>query len=263
MITDREIEKEEAARQFNAARDRLNEHVKAKKLTEALGASAPPKRHPVDFLYHLLNWNFIRDMARNAKYANDKYGSVEQYTDGDLTGEKSPMNHIQEHFRQYMCGEAHDKFASPAFHLVAIAYNAMMEYWYFHKRGRIRTPVNVPGDGRRWDCYTPLRSHFTPLTNAAQDTSGAKIVGRVFTPEEKQKLAGYSQNITDAEINRIIGSGRRAVLEVQGQNLYVVHPDQRDEVMREMLTADRSPSEEDLKFRSIHDQIEKGASRVR
>ena len=93
------------------------------------------KRQQVDFQYHRLNWNFLRLMAQIADYAANKYGSVEQYADSRLIGEKSPLNHIPEHLRQYMAREPHDKFGDIKFHLAAVAYNAMMEYWYYEHGG--------------------------------------------------------------------------------------------------------------------------------
>ena len=98
-------------------------------------SSKTAKRQPVDFQYHRLNWNFIKLMAQIADYAANKYGSVEQYTDSRLEGEKSPLNHMAEHMRQYIAREPHDKFTDIRFHLAAIAYNAMMEMWYLDHGG--------------------------------------------------------------------------------------------------------------------------------
>ena len=94
------------------------------------------ERVPVDYAYNSLNWDFLKDMARVAAYAAKKYGSAEQYADGVLTGDADPINHIAEHLRQFMSGEPHDRFGTPQdpareFHLAAIAYNAMMAYFYF------------------------------------------------------------------------------------------------------------------------------------
>ena len=94
------------------------------------------KREPVDYLYSGLNWNFIKAMARIARYATEKYGSAEQYADSEFTGEKSPINHIPEHLRSYWAAEGHDHFGEdPSWHLVAIAYNCMMEFLYASRRG--------------------------------------------------------------------------------------------------------------------------------
>lgn len=93
------------------------------------------RRHSVDFLYHLLNWDFIKDMARIAAYAHAKYGSVQQYTDSRLSGDKSPVNHMIEHIRMYQCEEKHDHFGTVEMQLAAVAYNAMMEYYYYKVYG--------------------------------------------------------------------------------------------------------------------------------
>lgn len=93
------------------------------------------KRVPVTYQYHRLNWHFIKLLAEIAHYADAKYGQTEQYTGARLVGEKSPLNHIAEHMRAYMAQEPHDHFTDPAYHLAAIAYNAMMEYFYLESGG--------------------------------------------------------------------------------------------------------------------------------
>ncbi len=100
---------------------------------EPAAAAAPPqaKRVPVDYLYAKLNWDFIKMMAQIAQYAEGKYGAAEQYTESRLVGEKAPMNHVFEHARQYLVGEPHDRFGTVGFQLASIAYNAMMEYFYY------------------------------------------------------------------------------------------------------------------------------------
>lgn len=74
-------------------------------------------------------------MAEIAHYADGKYGSVEQYTDGRLEGDKSPLNHIADHLRQYVTQRRHDKFGDLSHQLAAIAYNAMMEFYYLQHGG--------------------------------------------------------------------------------------------------------------------------------
>jgi len=98
------------------------------------------KREEVGFKFQFLNWDFLRDMARICKYAEEKYGSTDQYCDGPLEGDKAPTNHICDHLADYLTGKPHDKFGDRRFHLVAIAYNAMMEYFYL-SRG-MEEPLN-------------------------------------------------------------------------------------------------------------------------
>lgn len=92
-------------------------------------------RQPVSFDYQGLNWDFIKLKAEIAAYAKQKYGSVEQYAEVYPVGEQSPMNHIAEHMRQYLAREPHDKFGTLKHHLAAIAYNAMMEFYYLEHGG--------------------------------------------------------------------------------------------------------------------------------
>lgn len=99
------------------------------------------QRNPVNYLYHLLNWDFIKMMAEIANYADQKYGSAEQYREPRLERDKSPLNHIPEHFREYVTGSSHDKFEDPRYHLAAIAYNAMMEYYYHTRYGQFISPL--------------------------------------------------------------------------------------------------------------------------
>jgi hypothetical protein len=94
-------------------------------------SNTEPVRQSVDFRFESLNWDFIMLMAKIASYAGEKYGTPEQYTKGRLEGEKSPVNHMVAHIRQYVRGDLHDYFGTREAQLAAIAYNAMMEYYYF------------------------------------------------------------------------------------------------------------------------------------
>jgi hypothetical protein len=92
-------------------------------------------RVKVNFDYEGLNWNFIKLLAEIAAYARPKYGSIEQYADIYPKDDQSPINHIAEHMRQYMARELHDKFGDLKHQLAAIAYNAMMEFYYLEHGG--------------------------------------------------------------------------------------------------------------------------------
>ena len=110
--------------------------------------SGEAKRVPVDFRYDALNPAFLKWMARIGSYAADKYGSWEQYRETRLVGEKSPVNHMYEHLRQYQVGEPHDHFDGDVrWHLVAVAYNAMMEFYYCTRWGHPEHPLEVPNPG--------------------------------------------------------------------------------------------------------------------
>jgi dATP/dGTP diphosphohydrolase len=107
-----------------------------------------PKRDPVDYRYDAVNPDFLKMLARIGAYASEKYGTWEKYTGGRLVGEKSPVNHIQEHLRQFIRGEPYDHFDGDVrWHLAAIAYNAMMEFYYVTRWGHLKHPLTVEPPG--------------------------------------------------------------------------------------------------------------------
>jgi hypothetical protein len=100
------------------------------------------KRVPVDFRYDCINPEFLKMLAEIGHYASAKYGSWQQYASARLVGDKSPVNHIFEHLRQYQMNEPYDHFEGDVGrHLAAIAYNAMMEWHYLKKFGPLVHPL--------------------------------------------------------------------------------------------------------------------------
>ena len=100
-------------------------------------------RVPVDYRYDAVNPNFLKGLAMIGAYASEKYGSFEQYTGARLEGEKSPVNHIYEHLRRFQMQEDYEHFdGHPRWHLVAIAYNCMMEFFYVTKHGLAKHPLD-------------------------------------------------------------------------------------------------------------------------
>lgn len=99
------------------------------------------KRVPVNYLWSKLNWDFLKLLAEIAQYAEEKYGSAEQYMNARLTGEKDPINHAYEHLRKYQAGEPHDKFGDVKYHLAAAAYNIMMAAAAEARWGFVPNPV--------------------------------------------------------------------------------------------------------------------------
>lgn len=98
--------------------------------------SNQPKRVPVTYRYDAILPDFLKRLAMIGHYANEKYGSWDQYMTARLEGDKDPLNHIYEHLRQYQMGEAYDHFDGDLrWHLVAVAYNAMMSFFYHGKYG--------------------------------------------------------------------------------------------------------------------------------
>jgi hypothetical protein len=107
------------------------------------------KRVPVDFRYDAVNPDFLLALAKIGSYASEKYGSWSQYTGARLLGDKDPVNHIYEHLRQYQMNEGYDHFDGDVrWHLVAVAYNAMMSFWYHSKWGALRHPLDLKEDSK-------------------------------------------------------------------------------------------------------------------
>ncbi len=100
------------------------------------------KREYVAFNYNGLEADFLHAMAEITSYADVKYeafGGSENYKKSRLSGPHSPINHIYGHLKAYRLGQAYDHFDGEAKrHLVAIAYNAMMEYYYVTEEAKQR-----------------------------------------------------------------------------------------------------------------------------
>jgi hypothetical protein len=123
-------------------------HVVKKRTREERDLATPEagtvKRAPVDFDYDCINPTFLHWMAKIGPYAAAKYGSWHQYLGARLVGGKSPVNHISGHLKAYKLGEPYDHFDGDLrWHLVAIAYNCMMEFFYHSKWGHIPHPTKV------------------------------------------------------------------------------------------------------------------------
>lgn len=109
-------------------------------------AAAAIKRSPVDYRYDAVHPEFLKFLAKIGAYADKKYDSWDQYLASRLEGDKAPLNHVYEHLRQYVMGEPHDHFGSDLrWHLAAVAYNAMMEF-YYHTRFGWRPHPSAPAE---------------------------------------------------------------------------------------------------------------------
>jgi len=90
-----------------------------------------------DVRYDILTPEFLEAMAKIAHYGAVKYGDF-NWQISRLTGNKGPVNHILKHIMSYQRGEAYDHSelgTGKEWHLAAIAFNAMMEfYWAIQER---------------------------------------------------------------------------------------------------------------------------------
>jgi hypothetical protein len=87
-----------------------------------------------------LNAKFLQAMNDIGRYGNEKYGK-ESFHYRQKTGDRSRgvlarakpdaiAAHAREHFEMYMRGELHDHFNTRKHQLAAVAFNAMMEFYF-------------------------------------------------------------------------------------------------------------------------------------
>lgn len=89
-------------------------------------------RDPVTYRYDVLLPSFLRMMARIGAFGAQKYGDL-NWQKSRLAGDKGPVNHIMAHLTAYILREPYDHpevGTDRKIHLAAIAFNAMMEFWY-------------------------------------------------------------------------------------------------------------------------------------
>lgn len=89
-------------------------------------------RDPQNLRYDILDSEFLDFMAKIADYGAKKYGEFNWHK-SRLTGDKSPINHIMKHISKYRQHQFYDHVEiglDPKIHLAAIAFNAMMEFFY-------------------------------------------------------------------------------------------------------------------------------------
>jgi hypothetical protein len=94
--------------------------------------SQEAKRDPVGYRFDILIPSFIEAMAKIADYGAKKYGDL-NWQKSRLSGANGPPNHMLMHLNQYMCEEDYDHTeigVGRKYHLAAVAFNAMMEWWY-------------------------------------------------------------------------------------------------------------------------------------
>lgn len=85
--------------------------------------------------YDILDPLFLEYMAKVADYGAKKYGDFNWHK-SRLTGDKSPVNHMYKHLGSYQKNEPYDHpelGEGPEWHLIGLAFNAMMEFFYVTK----------------------------------------------------------------------------------------------------------------------------------
>jgi hypothetical protein len=96
--------------------------------------------------YEFLIDGFLEAMNDIGRYGFEKYGTDSfQYRRSHGDNSRGPLartqpqkiaDHAREHFSMYLNHESHDKFGTDKHQLAAVAFNAMMEYYFADLDGR-------------------------------------------------------------------------------------------------------------------------------
>jgi hypothetical protein len=89
--------------------------------------------------YEFLSEGFLEAMNEIGRYGFEKYGA-DSFQSRRLQGGTSRMlsrcepqeiaDHAREHFSMYLSHEPHDHFGTDKHQLAAVAFNAMMEFYF-------------------------------------------------------------------------------------------------------------------------------------
>ena len=93
---------------------------------------AEAKRDPIAFRFDILDPEFLQALAQIADYGAKKYGD-RNWHKSRMIGDKSCMNHMYGHLLSYGASLEYDHQElgkEKKWHLAAVAFNAMMEFWY-------------------------------------------------------------------------------------------------------------------------------------
>lgn len=134
------------------------------------------KRDKIGYLYTSLDWGFIRAMARLGLHGSDKYDTpgdpIPNWKQGVVLREKSPVNHMAEHMAAYNLGEHHDHFGCSKWHLVAIAFNAMIEFFHYTEKPIEPSEKSFPPES------SPQPVENKKKANDTSDHSGRSTAGK-------------------------------------------------------------------------------------
>lgn len=103
-----------------------------------MGPSKEAIRVERDVRYDILIPEFLECMAKIAHYGAIKYGDF-NWQISRLTGNKGPINHMYKHLNSLRTNEPYDHSelgTERKWHLAAIAFNAMMEFYWENKNDK-------------------------------------------------------------------------------------------------------------------------------
>lgn len=103
---------------------------------------------PARFMNQYLFQPFLELMNQIGQYGHEKYGPLSFHAralQGDFSRGDHPrteaaeiLRHAKEHAEMYLRGELHDHFATREHQLAAVAFNAMMEFYFSRQNAHTR-----------------------------------------------------------------------------------------------------------------------------
>jgi hypothetical protein len=129
------ITKKMIREQLDKKRDRVIFKPNKMAIPFKLYSTEEAKRISRPIRYDILDPDFLEDLAKIADFGAKKYGDL-NWQLSRLTADKGPVNHIYKHLGSYRKNEPYDHEelgTQRSLHLAAIAFNAMMEYYWAKK----------------------------------------------------------------------------------------------------------------------------------
>lgn len=132
-------------------------------------ASTPPAGESMPPLYQFLLPQFLSDMDDIGRYGHEKYGKFSFHHRRELgdnsrgdhprTTPEAIAEHAGDHFKMHLAGTLHDHFGTRRHQLAAVAFNAMMEYYFSGFEDEHDTPQTaIAGESSGY----PIGSGYSP-----------------------------------------------------------------------------------------------------
>jgi dATP/dGTP diphosphohydrolase len=121
--------------------------------------SQEAKRNPQNLRYDILDPLFLEHLARIADYGAKKYGDL-NWHQSHLEGDKSAINHIYKHLKSFRLEEPYDHQelgSGKEWHLAAIAFNAMMEFYWVMKEKKLSQKDLETQEKAKLDLHTGFK----------------------------------------------------------------------------------------------------------
>lgn len=132
------------------------------------------KRNSTNVRYDVIMAEFEKTLAQIGHYGAETYGDL-NWQKSRLRGGKGPINHIRKHLTDYRLGEPYDHpeiGTDKKIHLAAIAFNAMMEFWYESQPAGQSTSTTIESVEQSTPIHELICPHGINVMNVMCDLCG-------------------------------------------------------------------------------------------